>query len=425
MKSFLTECLSHREKYLARPADFTRNRKLTFERLCLFLLSNSKRSLGIELDEFYLAQGEWSCTKSAFSQARYRIKHDFFRTWNKHLIDLVYSKTSTRLCKWKDYYLKGVDGTTLYLFDDTAIAAEFGGSRNQYGFVVMGRAGFQVDLLNGYCCGAWIGPHKLGEPQFAISFLEASTPKDLLIYDRNFISFELIYKHLQKGVPFLMRSMLTFNKIVEGFVSSGQKQAIAYFPIPDEARRSLRKQGFEVNKDTSVKVRLIKIELDSGETEVLATSLFDQKKYRHKCFKELYAKRWGCETQIDKFKNKLQMEIFTGHKTEAIYQDFFASVIVLNLHNLIVRSCDKQLQEKIEARQNPAAINQNVSVGLLKKRLVTLFSYTNMKLILDELKLLFLNHLEIVRAGRTCARNLVRKRQHGKYQTYKNYRRAF
>jgi hypothetical protein len=289
----------------------------------------------------------------------------------------------------------------------------------------MGRAGYQVDLLNGYCCGAWIGPHKFGEPQFAMSFLEASTPKDLLIYDRNFISFELIYKHLQKGIPFLMRSMLTFNKVVEGFVNSEQKQAVVYFPIPDEARRSLWKQGFEVNKNTSVKVRLIRILLDSGETEVLATSLLDQKKYRHKCFKELYAKRWGCETQIDKFKNKLQMEIFTGHKTEAIYQDFFASVIVLNLHNLIVRSCDKQLKEKIESRQNPAAINQSVSVGLLKKRLVTLFSYSNMKLILDELKLLFLNHLEIVRVGRNCPRNQVRKRQYGKYQTYKNYRRAF
>lgn len=425
MKSFLTECLSQREKYLARPADFTRNRKLTFERLCLFLLSNTKRSLSLELDEFYLIQGEWSCTKSAFSQVRYRVKRDLFCAWSKHLVDLVYKNTSMRLRKWKDYYLKGVDGTTLYLLDDPNIVTEFGGARNQYGLVAMGRAGFQVDLLNGYCCASWVGPHKLGEPHFAMLFLEDSTSKDLLIYDRNFISFELIYKHLQRGVPFLMRSTLTFNKVVEDFVSSGQKQAIVSFLITDETRRSLRKQKFEVDKNTTVNVRLIRIELDTGETEVLATNLLDQKKYRHKCFKELYAKRWGCETQIDKFKNKLQIEVFTGHKPEAIYQDFFTSVIVLNLHNLIVRACDKQLKEKIESRQNPAAINQNVSVGLLKKRLITLFAQTHMKFILDELKLLFLNHLEIVRPGRNCPRDFTRKRQYGKYQTYKNYRRAF
>ncbi|MES2875272.1 MAG: IS4 family transposase [Bacteroidota bacterium] len=426
MKSFLTESLTQREKYLTRCTAFTRNRILTFERLCLFLLVNAKRSLSIELDDFYLQEGILACSKSAFSKARYRVKRDLFRDWSKHMVSLIYDERhKQKLRTWKHFYLKGVDGTTLYLFDDKEVAAEFGGSSNQFGLVVLGRAGFQVDLLNGYCCAAWMGPHKVGEPHFAMSFLEQSSEKDLLIYDRNFISFELIYKHLQKGVPFLMRAALTFNKVVERFVSSGKKQAIEYFSVTDETLRSMKKQGLAVNKTTMLKVRLIRVELDSGEIEVLATNLLDRQKYPHKCFKELYNKRWGCETQIEKFKNKLQIEIFTGHKVEAIYQDFFATLILLNLHNLIVRSCEKQLEEKIETKENSVAINQNVSIGLLKKRLVSLFADHHANMIFQELKVLFLRHLEMVRPGRKYVRDPARKRQRGKYQTYKNYRRAF
>lgn len=425
MKSFLAEGLANRQKYLSRSADFTRKRILTFERLCLFLLSNCKRSLSLELDEFYLERTEWPCTKSAFSQARYRVKSDFFRAWAKHLIDLVYGESRQNLRAWKGFYLKGVDGTTLYLFDDDEVLAEFGGTGNQHGLVVMGRAGFQVDLLNGYCCASWLGPHKVGEPHFATLFLKESGAQDLLIYDRNFISFELIYKHIRAGVPFLMRSMTTFNGTVERFFNSGRKQAIEYFPITDAALQSLRKQGYEVNKNSRVKVRLLRIELESGEVEILVSSLLDKKKYRHSCFKELYGKRWGCETQIEKFKNKLQLEIFTGHKPEAIYQDFFATLIVLNLHNLIVRSCDKKLKEINDFRGKPAAVNQNVSIGLLKKKLAWLFESNSPTAILKELKLLFLSHLEAIRPGRKYPREPARKRQYGKYQTYKNYRRAF
>ena len=166
-------------------------------------------------------------------------------------------------------------------------------------------------------------------------------------------------------------------------------------------------------------------ELESGEPEVLVTNLYDEKKYPFRCFKALYGKRWGCETQIEKFKNKLQLEIFTGHKPEAIYQDFFAAVIVMNLHNLIVRSCDKKVMKINKPREKPGAVNQNISMGLLKKRLVQLFENKDAATILKVLKLLFISHLELIRPGRKYSRQPTKKRQKGKYQTYTNYRRAF
>lgn len=67
-----------------------------------------------------------------------------------------------------------------------------------------------------------------------------------------------------------------------------------------------------------LKVRLIRIELDNGEIEVLITSLLDRQKYAHTDFKPLYQQRWGSETCYDTLKNKLQIEVVSGHSPEAV-----------------------------------------------------------------------------------------------------------
>lgn len=387
MKTFLHQALDNREKYLTKQTAFIRNRVLNFSTVCLFLINQPKRSLSIELDDFFLTLGEFACTKAAFSKARYQIAPVFFKDWSRHFISLVYA-APTKLPTWKGFYLKGVDGTTVYLFKDEELAKEFGSQQNQHVSIPMARAGYEVDLLNGYCTQAYLGPLHKGEQVFAYEFLENASCKDLLVYDRYFASFELIFKHLQKGVPFVMRCTLDFNLTVSAFVKGKKRQQIVEFAIPDNALRSLRQQGFE------------------------------------KEFKELYGKRWGSETEFDKVKNKLQMEIFCGHKPAAIYQDFFATVIAVNLHNLIVRTCDEDLKQANEKRLVPRAINQNVSIGLLKDRLVILFVSEKTQIIMEELRRLFLSHLEPVRPGRKFPRTKTIRRLNGKYQTFKNYRRA-
>lgn len=423
MKSFLSSALDNREKYLTRPSAFTRNRILRFSTVCLFLVNQPKRSLSIELDDYFLTLGEFACTKAAFSKARYQIAPVFFKDWNRHFVSLAYSSPK-ELSTWKGFHLKGVDGTTMYLFKDEALAEEFGVQQNQYVSIPMARAGYEVDLLNGYTTQAYLGPLHQGEHAFAYEFLANSSPNDLLVYDRYFASFELIFKHLQREVPFLMRCKLDFNRTVEAFVQSKKKQAVVEFPIPDNALRTLRQQGAGVDKSTTARVRLLRIDIGKGEPEILITSLLDAKRYPRNCFKELYGCRWGSETQFDKVKNKLQMEIFSGHKSAAIYQDFFATVLAANLHNLIVRSCDDELEEANEKRTVPKAINQNVSLGLLKGRLIILFVSETPQVIFEELKRLFLGHLEPVRPGRTFPRTKAIRRLKGKYQTFTNYRRA-
>lgn len=388
-----------------------------------FLISQSKRSLSIELNEYFVGLGESPCTKGAFSKARYRVLWLFFRDWHRHFVDLVYTDSRT-LCTWKGYFLKAVDGSSIYLFKDAAVEKEFGSQSNQYIHIPMARAGIELDVLNGYCTQAQLQPYSEGEIVFAEAFLENSAQNDLRIYDRYFASFELIFKHLKKEIQFVMRCKVDFNLVVKKFVTSGKKQSVVEFSIPKKLLPILQQQGNAVSHATIVRIRLVRVEIGQAEPEILITSLLDLRKYPHSCFKELYNYRWGDETRFDQIKNKLQIEVFSGHKPQAIYQDFFATIIASNLHNLICKECTETLEQINAERTITVAINQNVSIGLLKPRLITLFTNQKPTAIFDELKELFLRYLEPIRPGRKYPRPKTVRRLKGKYQTFKNYRRA-
>src|SRR5882672_3922858 len=73
-------------------SDFSRERKLTVERIAGIIINMPKRSLSIEIQEFFdsLGKGLESCTKGAFSLQRGKLKPLFFQVWNKWLTDNFY-----------------------------------------------------------------------------------------------------------------------------------------------------------------------------------------------------------------------------------------------------------------------------------------------------------------------------------------------
>src|SRR5215211_2825475 len=88
-EEFLTR---HRQ----RASDFTRERQLTFRRLIFMLINMLKRSLQDELDElFRIFSGaevaERRVTKSAFSQARQKLKHTAFIELNQVQVKHFYT----------------------------------------------------------------------------------------------------------------------------------------------------------------------------------------------------------------------------------------------------------------------------------------------------------------------------------------------
>src|SRR5437588_11360108 len=99
-----------------------------------------------------------------------------------------------------------------------------------------------------------------------------------------------------------MRCPLMFTYEIRDFVSGNNNDTIVLFRANKYSSDELYKHGFVVPIGSTINVRLIKIILDDGTVEVLATNLFSKEDYIQEIFKELYFMRWGIETNFNAIK---------------------------------------------------------------------------------------------------------------------------
>lgn len=187
-----------------------------------------------------------------------------------------------------------------------------------------------------------------------------------------------------------MRVKKDHSKAVKSFVCSGKRTLIVDIFPPE--RLSL--EGKNYNKNTPIKVRLIRVELPNKEVEVLITSLLDSQKYPASMFKELYFLRWGIETYYDELKTKLKLEHFTGYSEKSILQDFFCTIFISNLQSVIVNDLQNELAVKNQNKILEYKINTNLSYGFLKNRILELLCKdASLEFVYNELEELFLKNL--------------------------------
>lgn len=425
---FMEEIPEKREKYFQGDADFTRNRKMSYEEVMMSLLNLPTKSLAVELDEVLerLGRIEMGYTKSAYSQAREKLLPIIFKDLSKELLNAIYIHPDFELRRWKRFRLMAADGSKMYLINNEEVTDYFGTQSNQYREQTMGMAMVYYDVLNGFCEYADLAHYNSSEREMVAPWLQEVEGNVLGIYDRGFPSVGFIYEHRENKIEYVMRCKLTHNQVVKDFVASEQKDAIVKFTLHSDAAADLRKKGYEkVQTGMEISVRLVRIELKSGETEVLITSLLDQQMYPHEDFQWLYHQRWGIETAYDHLKNQMQIEVFSGRSPLKILQEFHATIFTYNLLTLLIRSVDKEVVQKNKTRQHRYQINRNVSLGLLKGRLIYLFSYDN-EAYIRLLRRKFLQNLteDVKGLGKSNPRNKKAQRINGKYQTYPNYARA-
>ena len=120
LKKFMEEAVldfSEKAKYVMETAkDFTRIRILSFPVLALMILNALKRSLSIEIQDFFTyAIGGASCTKQAFSRHRGKLQPEFFHSCNRVLLSGFYRHYGERVKRRKGRLLFAVEGSTLSL----------------------------------------------------------------------------------------------------------------------------------------------------------------------------------------------------------------------------------------------------------------------------------------------------------------------
>ena len=285
-----------KERHRQKQTNFTRQRHLPFAIVVIFLLNLVKRALQDELDEFFkLLDGAEIAvrlvSKSAFIQARRKLKYEAFVELNRAQVNYYYDHFDTE--KWKGLHLVAVDGSMSELPDTEEISAHFGVWHPAAGGTCpKARVSQMFDVMNKVTLDAIIAPKENGERTLAGAHFAHLKAGDLVLVDRGYPAFWLFALILRQNAHFCARMKLGSWTIVKQFVDSGLwEQTINLNPSPSALKECKARKLSE----KPLTVRLIRVELDTGEIEVLITSLLDCVLYPVSAFKELYHCRWPVE----------------------------------------------------------------------------------------------------------------------------------
>ena len=362
-------------------------------------------------------------TKTAFSLARSKIKLSFFTELFFYTIKLIYLREK-EIKRWKGYLLLAVDGTGIRVPDTAANRKIIGVHKNQHGAIAASKILAVHDVLNRAFYHLFLHPRSVAE-LVALHLNFTKIPKDAItIYDRHYCDSLLLARHLKSEKPCLIRMKTKGIKVVESFLKSGETDAIVEFQIGERAYYSARDRYGLKNqypKFSTFKIRLIRVMLSTGEIEVLATNLFDRRKFPTSDFKDLYAKRWGVETAFDEIKNQLKLGMFSGYKTNVVLQDLWSVFIFYNIRSMFLQEAQLQLDQQKKEVQ----INRNMAISILLKNWFEILHLQRSNKSIKHAIRLMVRYYEKRRIRPPTERKRKHIRANERYMTEKNYKPAF
>ena len=406
----LLSCPDFIAQHRTHPKHFTRQRHLTFPNLVLFLLNQPNSALQTELDAFFQTLNGSAfetqvVTAQAFSKARHKLSASVFEALNGFLHaqmeELGLHKT------WQGLRLLAVDGSGMHLPLEDSLARHFG----THNGLPVARVSVLQDLLSEQALHTLLVTSDVDERGCASMHLDHAPDNSLILFDRGYPAHWLFVELQRCQQQFLMRLTLTHSREVRAFVASGKDDDTVSMTCRHGSSRQVCKQS-GVDPDTPFWIRLIRVTLPTGETEVLATSLLDTEAFPTELFADLYHRRWGIETDYRRLKQTLTLENVSGRTVCAVQQDIHACQLLKNLALLMQALQQPEIERKTAHRKLAWKANFTQGVSRLKHTLVALLVRPSREA-LDNLLTLIGNCLSAVRPGRRWPRRRKRSATKG------------
>ena len=372
-----------KEKWRKTITDFTRKRKMDFEKLIHYILNKKGLSTNMEINNFFNKIDEdTDMSAQALFDQRLKLKPEVFVELNEEYLKGFYSEyRETDVRNYKGYILKAIDGTDIEIPNTEKSKDTFGRVKAKEGeSIPRTSVSMCYDVLNGYIIDVIPEKYRANEIYMAKRHMRKDQEitenyNSIYIMDRNYVSLDFLAFLQKRGIKFLSRlnlgyytketeNMKTRDEIVE---ISRTKERMKRKNFEDEETR-------EYAKENKIEVRILKYVLKTGEEEYLITNL---KEFSYEELFEIYGKRWNIETLYNSLKNKLQIEKFTSSKEEIIKQDIYASTLVYNM----VQTMKNEAKEDIEQKKYKyeMKINENISIGLFKNEMIYIMLEDNDK----------------------------------------------
>lgn len=346
--------------------DFTRKRKLSFEKMLLLLLAMDGGNLNTELYKF----GKYATntpTSSAFIQQRDKIKSSAL----EHILhEFVPLPDNTRL--YRGYRLFAVDGSDLHIPMNPKDTVNFFQTHPDARGYNLLHLNALYDLCNQLYVDAIIQNGRCANEHAALINMvkRSSLGKSIVIADRGYESYNNLAHIEQHGWKYLFRIKdVSSTGILSGLkLPQSQEFDIRIHRIltrkqTNEVRANPELYRFMPTNSTfdffdlasnksypmSFRIARFKIRNDAYETVITNLSLDT---FPSEELKSLYQMRWGIETAFRSLKYSVGLLNFHSRKEEAISQEVFAALIMYNFSEMIasqiiIQKKDNQYSYKV------------------------------------------------------------------------------
>lgn len=408
--------------------DFTRDRKLPFNVMVSLILQKWVKSLQLRLNEFSinLSNKIETVTASAYVQAKNKLSYELFLHLNLVVIinryyDLKENEAGYKT--WNNYRILAIDGSQIRLPDEEEVKEKYWTTKiKNWKWDVWKYTHWLLsvlyDPLNKLAIDTILERWDYSERALAIQNIInldktiELIEKSLIILDRWYYSWLLASIILAYEKEFLFRlkrwAIKEADKLFEKDCKIDSK--IITLKIENKEKEYEEKYWIKLDRKIAdiIKIRLIRVVLDTWEVEVLATSLLDEEKYTIDNFSELYFKRWWIECYYNIIKNRLWLENFSWKNVESVLQDLYSTIFLSNFETIITRANNLELEEKTKNRKlkNKQKVNKQVSFNIIKNKVIDLFLNRdkNVDEIMKEIIIILNTNTTQERKWRTSAR---------------------
>jgi hypothetical protein len=315
--------------------------------------------------------------------------------------------------------LIAVDGSTVSLPPSAQIKKSFGifaetikGTK-----MCMAQALICFDVLSNYVLASKIDKIEVGEKSLLRMLLpEIKTTNAIFILDRGFGNFSTCKMLEANKHSYCIRLSTQVSSFAKAAMISAQNDFIMLWE-PSESEKSTSKQHGQDIKP--IRVRVSKVLLDTGETELLVSNLFDLEAINESEMKQLYFMRWGIEESIKKLKPKMKLELFGCKKIEGVYQEFYAHIFMLNVVAILGNEAQQSIEAKAKDRKYAYKYNWQNAYRHVRDKIVVILNSKRIHNIIKDLIANIVQSVIAIIPDRAFNREKQSSRKSRLFQCYK------
>jgi len=325
-------------------------------------------------------------TAAAFGNARAKLDEAIFKTINTAVIQ-KYEETQDDY-RWKHHRLFAVDGSKINL--PKQLQRDFSyRTPSDNAYYPQGLVSCLYQLKSKLPIDFDLASH-LDERAMALNHLHVLTQDDVVVYDRGYFSYHMLYSHHKKEIHAVFRLAKKSYKVIDEFMESAEMERIVTIEPTLKRQNKIRQQHPDVDF-IPLSLRLIKYVI-GDTTYILGTTLTDRHSYRAEEFPDIYHARWGIEELYKISKVLIDVEDFHGQTERGVKQELFAHFVLITFARIFTNQTNDVLM--LNKRSNHS---EKIKTNL-KNCLMT---------VARSLEALFLQQVQLVKETVTNIINLV------------------